>query len=406
MVAQLELRKKVILARESVNDLLNLKDFDIDQRNAMPKASIDLKAFIGRDYVYRFVNKTYLDYWQKESHEIIGLSVLELAGVASFDRLTSRPSHCLSDEIVTYDSKFDFPGKGRRSINVSYFPARDRKNAIIGMVVRVHDVKDSRRTKKTLQATVKKLREFTNSQQQFIDALSHDLREPLNTIINFSTALKDDFTAELSPTAQKFLEFISSGTGRMRNLLDELIQYVKLDKIEPSMDDCDLNEVVDHVLSDLSDIIKRNHSNVHALSLPMIRARASSIHLLLQNLITNATKFHRHGVPPQVEIQCKSREDEWEISVKDNGIGIDDAYLASLFQPFRRLNSPREYAGTGLGLAMVKRIAEMHGGRVWITSTKGVGSEFFVTIAKNPRRDLDGSANRAMSYRAEYEAIS
>ncbi len=230
VVAQLELRKKVILARESVNDLLNLKDFDIDQRNAMLKASIDLKAFIGRDYIYRFVNKTYLNYSQKEPHEIIGLSVLELAGVASFDRLTSRPSHCLSDEIVTYDSKFDFPGKGRRSINVSYFPARDRKNAIIGVVVRVHDVEDLRRTEKTLQATVKKLLEFTDSQQQFIYALSHDLREPLNTIINFSTALKDDFTDELSPTAQKFLEFISSGTGRMHNLLDGLIQYVQLDK--------------------------------------------------------------------------------------------------------------------------------------------------------------------------------
>ncbi len=127
-------------------------------------------------------------------------------------------------------------------------------------------------------------------------------------------------------------------------------------------------------------------------------------------MITHATKFHRPGVPPQVEILCKSYEDEWEISVKDNGIGIsisiDDAYLASLFQPFRRLNSPREYAGTGLGLAMVKRIAEMHGGRAWITLTKGVGSEFFVTIAKNPRRDMDGNANRAVSYRAEYEAIS
>ncbi len=271
MVAQLELRKKVILARESVNDLLNLKDLDIDQRNAMLKASIDLKAFIGRDYVYRFVNKTYLDYWQKEPHEIIGLSVLELAGVASFDRLTSRPSHCLSDEIVTYDSKFDFPGKGRRSINVSYFPARDRKNAIIGMVV-LHDVEDSRRTEKTLQATVKKLREFTDSQQQFIDALSRDLREPPNTILNFSTALKDDFTAELSPTAQKFLEFISSGTGRMHNLLDGLIQYVQLDKIEPSMDDCDLNEVADHVLSDLSDTIKRNDSDINVSAWPMVKA--------------------------------------------------------------------------------------------------------------------------------------
>ncbi len=385
VVAQLERRGQSIARKKQVEELIELKNLDIEQRNAMLTAGLDLKAFLGIDLVYRFVNRTYLGYWQKTGEEIIGKSVCDLMGDETYQRVKPMLERCLRGETVSYESEFQFPGKGRRYMAVSYIPARNAKDEIIGIVVRVHDIDHLKRTEEHLNASIQQLLEFTDSQQQFIYVLSHDLREPINTIINFSSLLEGDFAHELSPPAKSFTSFISSGARRMKALLDDLIQYVSLGNVDPEMQDCDLDQTVKNVLADLADSIARNGANITVSVLPVIRGRASPIHLLLQNMVANATKFHRPGVAPQVDIRVLTLADEWQISVKDNGIGIDGKLLPTLFQTFRRLNSPKEFAGSGLGLAMVKKIAEMHGGRAWITSTKGVGSEVFATIAKNPK---------------------
>jgi two-component system, chemotaxis family, sensor kinase Cph1 len=250
--------------------------------------------------------------------------------------------------------------------------------------VQQEEIDQLKRTEQSLQVSISKLADLTAKQQQFIYILSHDLREPVNSIINFSSVLQTDFVQELSLEVRQLLGFISCGAGRMRDLVNDLTQYVYLDNTDGDMENCDLNEIVRDVLADLSDTIGRHQAKIQVPLLPVIRGRAFLIRLLFQNLIANAIKFHRPGTSPNIGIVVKSKEAEWEFAVRDDGIGIDENQLPTLFKAFRRLNSRREFAGTGIGLAMVKKTAEIHGGRVWATSAKGAGSEFFATIAKNP----------------------
>jgi signal transduction histidine kinase len=391
-MAQLELRKRINAQQAAAEEVIALQNIDIDQRNAMLLAGEDLVAFLGLDCVYRFVNRAYLDCWQKDASEIVGKSVADLVGTSTFDEFV-KPilDRALRGEIVTHESEMDFPGRGMRHVSVTYSPARDRTATIIGIVVRIHDVDHMKKTEHSLQASVQKLVDFTVSQQQFIYILSHDLREPVNTLINFSEVLQADFARELSPPARQMLGFISSGANRMKALVDDLTEYMRLDQADVDLENCDLNEIVRDVLIDLSDNIQRDQASIKVATLPVIKGRASMIRLLFQNLIANAVKFHRPGKPPNIGIDVKSHETEWEFMVKDDGIGIDEKYLPTLFKAFRRLNSRKDFEGTGIGLAMVKKTAEMHGGRVWATSAKGFGSEFFATIAKSPPREFRAS---------------
>ncbi len=385
VVAQVERQRNNILQQVAAADQIALNSIDGDQRNAMLTAGNDLKAFLGLDYIYRYVDRTYLAYWRKSAHDIVGRSVSELVGQSTFDTIVKPMlDRSARGEAVSYDGEFDFPGKGKRFMRVTYSPARNLSAAIIGIVVRVHDIDQLKKTEQSLQASVQKLVDLTSNQQQFIYILSHDLREPLNTIINFSTALQTDFSAQMSSPARQFLGFIASGATRMKTLLDDLTQYVSLDRVDIDLEDCDLNQIVNEALLDLSDNIQRDRASVAVPMLPVIKGRASLIRLLFQNLIANAVKFHRPGVAPKIDISVRSNASEWQIAVRDDGIGIDEKLMPTLFKAFRRLNSQKEFAGSGIGLAMVKKITEIHGGRVWIKSTKGVGSEFFATIAKTP----------------------
>ena len=395
VMAQLDLRRRVILQQEESADLLALKNIDIDQRNAMLTAGEDLKAFLGLDYLYRFVNSAYLHYWQKSADEIVGKGVADIFGRSVFEsRLKPVLDRCAQGEAISFESEIDYPGKGARYVDVSCSPARSRDGSIIGIVVRIHDIDHLKRTEHSLQSSVQKLVDFTISQQQFIHILSHDLREPVNTIINFSTVLQSDHSTTLSPPAKQLLGFISSGANRMKALVDDLTQYIRMEQADVEMGSCDLNEIVKDVISDLSDNIERDQATIHVATLPVIRGSASLIRLLFQNLIANAVKFHRAGASPRIGISVKTRETEWELSVKDDGIGIDEKQLPTLFKPFRRLNSRKEYDGSGMGLAIVKKTAEVHGGRVWATSAKGAGSEFFATIAKHPVHRAFGSSEK------------
>lgn len=389
-MAQLELRKRIIIQQEEAASQIELKNIDIDQRNAMLMAGIDLTGFLGLDYTFRFVNGPYLEYWQKSTSEIIGLPVARLVGTDTFDQVIKPMlDRCARGESVSYEAELDFPGKGKRYCSITYSPALNRFGDIIGIVFRTHDIDHLKRTERTLQASVQKLVDLTASQQQFIYILSHDLREPLNTISNFSTLLQTDFSGELSPPAQRFLGFISSGANRMKRLIDDLTQFVRLENTAVAWEECDLNTILAAVLADLDDTIRREAATVRAPALPVIKGRASLIRLLLQNLVANAIKFHAANTPPVVEISVQSIGAEWQIAVRDNGIGIEERHLSSLFMAFRRLNSQKEFAGTGIGLAMAKKIAEMHGGRVWVTSTRGAGSEFFAAFAKDPPQTIN-----------------
>ena len=354
---------------------------------AVTLQGLDLTSFIDPGYVYRYVNQTYLDYWQRQREDIEGRSVAQLMGEEMFtQRIKPLLDRALAGESITYEASFDFPKRGPRFTQVNYVPARSPTGQVIGVVVRVQDIQPMKDKQAQLSQSLAALEEKTLAQQRFIHILSHDLREPLNTIINFSSLLTDPQQRERpAETAQRYLGFIHQGGERMRTLLDDLLGYVRLESTPLQRVVFNLGSVMDEVAADLADAAARRHARLIWAELPELWAERSLLRVLLQNLVSNALKFARAGVPPRIEVTAQTCEGQWRIAVTDNGIGIPPDQCDRIFDLFGRLHSRKEFEGTGMGLATCRRIAELHGGSIEVRpAAPGPGSCFCIVLPQPP----------------------
>jgi len=343
----------------------------------------DLQAVIDRDYRYRYVNQVYLDYWQKRRDEVEGLTIAEVLGIEMFEpHFKANIDRAIDGANITFDAEFDFPALGKRFVRVSIMPANGRYENIIGAVLRIEDISDLKETELSLRQAVHLLEEKKLDLQRFIYILSHDLREPVNTILNFSNLLRERFAEGGDVQVRKFLEFVYKGGERMRNLLEDLLKYVRVDSNEPGRGPVPLDEVFQEVKQDLSAVLERTQAQIVCEPLPIVRGDRHMLRVLLQNLIENAIKFVAPGVLPQVVISAQAEGKNWQLTVSDNGIGVKEEHRELIFDLFKRLHSRKHYDGTGLGLATCRRIAELHGGRIWMTATPQGGCGFHVLLPK------------------------
>jgi PAS domain S-box-containing protein len=349
--------------------------------SAVATEALDLKAFVGKDYVYQYVNQIYMDYFGRTRDEVEGRPVAEVLGDETFSHLV-KPNLDLafSGRTTTFEATIAFPGRGPTHTEVTYLPARDADGAIIGAVVRVHDIQKLKERETQLSDTVAMLESKSVEQQRFIHIVSHDLREPVNTIVNFSSLLVEDHGANLPPTALRYAQRVHGAGERMKALLDDLIDLVRLEKQVVECHAVDLNQLLAAVCDDLALAISRVGGQIDSEPLPVISGDATLLRLALQNLVANGIKFARPGVPPVVHVSCSRIGDGEAIRICDNGIGIPEDQLENIFDMFKRLNSRKKFEGTGLGLSICRRIAQMHGGNVRVTSEPGQGSCFTMTL--------------------------
>lgn len=217
--------------------------------------------------------------------------------------------------------------------------------------------------------------------EQFVRMASHDLREPLNTITQFGRLLEDDHARELPPDGRRFLRLMNSGAERLRGLLDDVLHFARMQRgVVEDPAPVALDEVLAEVQQALAGRIQRSGASVEVGALPRVQGQASMLQLLFQNLVSNALKFVPPGQVPQVRVSAQSDGAWVRIQVVDRGIGIAPADQAKLFQPFQRLHLRRLYEGTGLGLALARRIAQAHGGDIELQSEPGQGSCFIVRL--------------------------
>lgn len=341
----------------------------------------DLMSFVDPGYVYRFVNATYLDYWGRVKEDMIGRTVADLVGEDRFQTMV-RPKldQALAGQPVSYDTTFDFPAQGPRHVEVTYLPARNDAGDIIGVVVRVHDIHTLKLREEQLQTSVSMLEHKTLEQQRFIHIISHDLREPINSISNFSGLLMADHSAEFSPTTQRYLQRVHAGGERMKSLLDDLLHFVRLERHAVTFEAVDVGLLLQQVSDDLSSAITQSGGRVEWGAMPTVQGDRSLLRVVLQNLVANGLKFSRKGVPPLVRIGAETIDGLTHIAVHDNGIGIPTNQLDKVFDMFKRLHSRKEYEGTGLGLSIARRIAELHGGEVRVVSVPDEGSCFRLVL--------------------------
>ena len=277
---------------------------------------------------------------------------------------------------MSYHRKVHFPARGSRHVQVALLPARNPQGEITGVVLRAQDVQDVREREAHLRETVALLEQKTLEQERFIHIISHDLREPINSINNFSSLLASDHQPDLPPAAQRYLGFVRAGGQRMGALLDDLLKYVRLDRHALSTGPVDVTRLVDQVRDDLASALALAQGQVEREQLATVQADASLLRIALQNLVSNGLKFARPQVPPRVRISA-SRKDGFDlIHVEDNGIGISSEHQAGIFDMFKRLHPRKQHPGSGLGLSICRRIAALHGGHLSVQSEPGVGSRF------------------------------
>ena len=216
--------------------------------------------------------------------------------------------------------------------------------------------------------------------QHFAYVASHDLQEPLRSIISFSQLLERRYRGELDADADDYIGFIVEGGTRMQCLIRDLLAYSRVGTATQTPAPTDAGEVVADVVRSLDLLIREASGRVSTGPLPTVVADRMQLQQVFSNLIGNAIKYRRPGVPPEVRVSARREGAFWEFSVADNGIGIAAEHRDRIFEMFRRLHTHDEYDGTGIGLAVVKKIVERHGGTVRVESTPGDGSTFFFTM--------------------------
>ncbi len=235
--------------------------------------------------------------------------------------------------------------------------------------------------KRELEEIAIKLKISNKELEQFAYVASHDLQEPLRMVTSFTQLLERRYKTKLDNDADEYIGFIVEGSKRMKYLIDDLLEFSRLNTENREFESVLLKITLEDVLRNLTTSIKENNAQITHDPLPTIIGDPSQINQLLQNLIANAIKFHGDE-PPKIHISAEESGDEWIIGVSDEGIGIDPDHQEQIFRIFKRLHTREEYSGTGIGLAICKRIIDKHNGKIWVESELGKGSNFYFTIPK------------------------
>jgi PAS domain S-box-containing protein len=248
------------------------------------------------------------------------------------------------------------------------------------IVSTIRDASERRDTEAMMRKHADALGRSNDQLQQFAYVASHDLQEPLRMVSSYLQLLERRYKGQLDDDASEFIGFAVDGAKRMQALISDLLAYSRIGTREEVHSRVDLNETVQRVLKDLEVAIRETGAVVQVDRLPTITAEATQIRQLLQNLVGNALKFHKPGQPPAIEVTSRREADAWIFAVRDHGIGLDPQYRDRIFQIFQRLHTRQEYPGTGIGLAICKRIVERHGGTITVDSSPGDGATFTFTV--------------------------
>lgn len=272
---------------------------------------------------------------------------------------------------------------GRRK-NGEIFPAEasisqlQREEGDIFTAV-LRDVSERRRAEEALAANARELERSNAELEQFAYVASHDLQEPLRMVTSYTQLLARRYRGKLDDDADDFIGYIVEGVERMQALISDLLAYSRVGNRVFESRPVDMKQVFDQVLGVLGESIRDAQAEVTHTSLPVVMGDATQLSQLLQNLISNALKF-RGDTPAKVHIGAEPKDGMWEISVRDNGIGIDPRFQERIFIIFQRLHSRTEYPGTGIGLSICRKIVERHGGEMSVDSTPGEGATFSFTL--------------------------
>jgi len=377
-----ELRKHRVHLEEQVEE--RTVELDLVFNNAAHGMIV-----IDKDFDLVRINETYA--------KMFGIDVKEAIGRKCYDVLKMPHCHtsaCPITRILSGEKRveFDFEKEledGRKLFCIkTAAPLFSAEGELIKILEDVKDITERKQAEEKLKQMLVNLERSNKELEQFAYIASHDLQEPLRMVASFTQLLEKRYKGKLDADADEYIKFAVDGANCMQRLINDLLTYSRIGTREKPFEPCDCQSVLGQVIVNLKSMIDENHALITNDDLPIIAADETQMVQLFQNLIGNAIKFRRKE-PPRIHVSVAEKTNEWQFSVRDNGIGIDQQYKERIFVIFQRLHSKDEFTGTGIGLAICKKIVERHGGKIWVESEPGKGSIFYFTI---PKRLFTGMA--------------
>lgn len=345
---------------------------------------------------------SYLEAVMRKREEITGKNVFEVfpdppgdknaTGVASLKKslefvMENKVLHTM--QVLRYDIQRRDGTFEERSWKPCNKPVLDSRNEVLYIIHRVEDITELVHLKnerdvsgiKTdhLEKRAVDLQESNLELERFAYIASHDLQEPLRMVSSFLQLLKKRLGGQLDETGDQYIYYALDGAARMKKLIEDLLEYSRVGVNKDDSSLIDLNELLSYIIIPFKDNFTAEGAELKIGKLPSIEGRKAQFIQLFQNLLSNAIKYKSRN-PLKVEIGCIKKIDHHEFFIRDNGIGIDEKFHEKIFVVFQRLHNRLEYAGTGIGLSICKKIVECHGGKIWVESSQGKGSTFRFSI--------------------------
>jgi PAS domain S-box-containing protein len=327
------------------------------------------------------VNPFLIDLLGYPKEEFLGRKIWEIGAFRDEEASRAAFSELQKKGYVRYD---DLPLQTRdgRLIEVEFISNSYLVEHHRVIQCNIRDITDRKRAEETLKEYAVNLKRSNEDLERFAYIASHDLQEPLRNVISFSQLLSRRYKGKLDPDADEFIAYMVDGAKRMENLVGDLLEYSRISSRAEPFNPTFCEEVVEKVLQNLYFQIQESNAVIKTESLPVVSADPAQLSMVFQNLIGNAIKFRRNE-PPYIHISSEKVDGMWKFAITDNGIGIDPAFNDRIFEIFQRLHTREEYPGTGVGLAIVKKIIERHGGKIWVESEIGKGSTFYFTLPES-----------------------
>lgn len=339
-----------------------------------------LIAYMDPRFNFIKVNKAYAEADNRDPSFFPGKNHFNLYHNAENEEIFKRVVET-GEPYYVYDKPFEYaehPERGVTYWDWSLIPVKDPRGAVTGLVFSLENVTERKRAEDEVKKIAAEMARSNADLQQFAYAASHDLQEPLRGVEGFVKLLARRYKGNLDEKADEFIEYIVEGVKRMQALIKDLLEYSQVSTKGKKLKPMDSSLAVAQALVNLKTAIEESGAVVTHDALPIVMADSSQLSRLFQNLIGNSIKFCREE-PPKIHISAKQKENEWVFSIKDNGIGINPQNSERIFAIFQRLHG-YEYPGTGIGLALCRKIVERHGGRIWVESELGKGATFYFTI--------------------------
>ena len=329
--------------------------------------------------------------FNKAGEDLLGFTRTDLIGKNDYDFFPKEQADFFTQkdmEVLKSGKLFEIPeeqiqtkNKGTRVLETKKIPLLDENGKPQYLLGISNDITERMKMEEDLKHKSEELARSNTELEQFAYVASHDLQEPLRMVNSYVQLLANRYKDKLDQDANDFIGFAVDGSNRMKKLIQSLLEYSRINRIK-AFETIDLNILLKDVLQDLQHRITENDAQIKIDKLPAIFGDHVLLGQLFLNLIVNTIKYRRDK-NPEIHISWKKQNDEYLFSVKDNGIGIQKEYADKIFIIFQQLHSKQKYEGTGIGLAICKKIVERHGGKIWIESVVGEGTTFYFTIKEN-----------------------